>query len=168
MTTNWVLISNVLILRKGGWFFNHEIYWILIVNINAVSCSEVLVNEQRLRDSYLAALYNATSTQIRSLLDPRSNWCCTIANRNPYFLGLLQWISSLPTRLIPCMGKYPTCSNSQVHSFRLATCWSCCELTSTPLYRPEAAHLGDLMGLWVLPGVRINAFLHISRGSNGQ
>jgi hypothetical protein len=58
---------------------------ILIVNMNAISCSEVLANEQRLRDSYLAALYNATRTQIRSLLDPLSDCCCTIAISNPFF-----------------------------------------------------------------------------------
>ena len=34
----------------------------------------------------------------------------------------------------------------------------------TLFYRPEAANLGDLMRLWVRPGVRINLSLGFSRG----
>ena len=35
---------------------------------------------------------------------------------------------------------------------------------STLFYRPEAANLGDLMRLWVRPGVRISLSLGFSRG----
>ena len=61
-----------------------------------------------------------------------------------------------------CHGD-PQCPTLRANPFPEVTDLFCRLPLSTLFYRPEASHLGDLMRLWVRPGVRISLSLSFSR-----
>ena len=83
--------------------------------------------------------------------------------------SLKQWSSSQETEASSKLNPARSFRKGSLHStlranpFPEVTDLFCRLPLPTLFYRPEAANLGDLMRLWVRPGVRINLSLGFSR-----
>ena len=100
--------------------------------------------------SVLRWLFSAEGACNPKTANPR---CPTRGYRKTNNISAETVLSSIRDR--PFRTEVPPCPTLRANPFPEVTDLFCRLPLSTLFYRPEAANLGDLMRLWVRPGVRI-------------